>query len=140
VPNYDARSNSPNVWHNGEYTDPFARPDATPLWRNGNWPTPHDGSDRDAEFSPTAWDHGELARGVRACRNDEARHEILSFERAFERAAALLFQKNYYPSRFSERVNPYPTITERAPWLDLPFDRQDYDGVWFPHGVEPPRP
>ncbi|MFO0556997.1 MAG: M23 family metallopeptidase [Polyangiales bacterium] len=129
-----------NTWLDGEYVDPFARAGEIALWRNGNWPTPHDGSDRDSTFEPTQWDHGEIARGVRACRSDEARREILSFDNAFERAAALIFQKNYYPSRFDEPVNPYPERHARAPWLDLPFSREDYDGVCFAHGVEPPRP
>jgi murein DD-endopeptidase len=129
-----------NTWLDGEYVDPFARPGEVSLWRNGNWPTPHDGSDRDSAFEPTRWDHGEIARAIRGCKSDVARREILSFDNGFERAAALLFQKNYYPSRFSEPVNPYPARSSRAPWLDLPFAREDFDGVSFPHGVEPPRP
>lgn len=130
-----------NTWLNGEYVDPFARAGEVPLWRNGNWPTPFDGATRDeAAFQPTQWDHSEIARALRACTSDEAKREILSFDNGFERAAAVIFQSNYYPSRFRERILPYPTRSPRAPWLDLPFSREDYDGVSFAHGVEPPRP
>ncbi|MBL8681072.1 MAG: M23 family metallopeptidase [Myxococcales bacterium] len=129
-----------NTWLDGAYVDPFAKPGAVSLWRNGNWPTPHKGDTTNDEWEPTKWDHGEIARAIRACKSDEARREILAFENEFERAAALLFMQNYYPSRFSERVSPYRTTHERAPWLDLPLSHEDYDGVWFPHGVEPPRP
>jgi murein DD-endopeptidase len=128
-----------NTWLDGEYVDPFARPGEIALWRNGNWPTPHDGSDRDSDFEPTRWDDDAIERGIRACRSEQARREIRSFANTFERAAALIFHKNYYPSRFDEPVQLYPEPHARTPWLDLPFSREDYDGVCFIHGVEPPR-
>jgi murein DD-endopeptidase MepM/ murein hydrolase activator NlpD len=128
-----------NTWLDGRYVDPFAKPGGVSLWRNGNWPTPYLGDTAEQDFEPTRWDHGELARAIRACKSDDARREMLGFENEFERAAALLFMQNYYPTRFSERISPYPATHERGRWLDLPFAKEDYDGIWFPHGVEPPR-
>lgn len=50
-----------------------------------------------------------------------------------------LFQRNYFPTRFTERPSLYASTTPRSPRLDLPFLAQDFDGIWFPHGTEPPR-
>ncbi len=127
-----------NVWLDGAYVDPFARPGEASLWRGGNQPTPDDGADGWDAFEPTAWDPDAVEAGLRACRSEEARGDVLGFERGFERAAALLFQMNYFPHRFASRVPLYPVSSSRAPWLDLPFDRSEYDGVRFAHGVVPP--
>ncbi|MDP3276054.1 MAG: M23 family metallopeptidase [Deltaproteobacteria bacterium] len=121
-----------NVWLDGEYVDPFARPGETSLWRNGNWPRPHPSPETMDDFEPTSWDHGELARALRTCLSEPARSEILSFDRDFERACALLFHRNYYPTRFSERTHLYPAQHSRVSWLDLPFSALDYDGICFP--------
>lgn len=51
----------------------------------------------------------------------------------------MLFQQNYYPTRFREHPRLYSAEHPRAPRLDLPFRREDFDGIWFPHGAEPPR-
>lgn len=128
-----------NVWLDGLYVDPFAAPGEVPLWRTGNWPTPARSDDRERAFEPTPWDEDAVERGLAACRHDGARREIAAAPAGFERAAALLFQTNYFPTRFTERPDLYPSKHTREPWLDLPFRADDYDGIWFPHGTEPPR-
>jgi murein DD-endopeptidase MepM/ murein hydrolase activator NlpD len=128
-----------NVWLDGAYVDPFARPGERSLWRAGNLPTPHDGADGWDAFAPTEWDTDAIEEGLRACHSEEARREVRSFERDFEQAAALLFQMNYFPYRFTRRSALYAGGSARDPWLDLPFDRGAYEGVRFAHDVEPPR-
>lgn len=128
-----------NVWLDGEYVDPFGLGDTIPLWRSGNWPTPHVGGD-DREVPGTVWDHEAVERAVDGCRHAGAREEILAARTPEERAMTALFQLNYFPTRFSARPKLYASTTPRGPRLDLPFLARDFDGIWFPHGVEPPRP
>lgn len=127
-----------NVWLDGDYVDPFARPGETALWRHGNWPVPDDGHARDGDFTPTAWDPDAVARGLAACVHDGARREVSALADPALRAMALLFHLNYFPTRFRARPALVRGSHPRTPRLDLPFRREDFDGVWFPHGVEPP--
>ncbi len=127
-----------NVWLDGEYVDPFAPPGVTSLWRGGNWPVPHDGHDDDeAPASDRVPDAVE--RAIDACVHDAARDELRAITDPDARAMALLFQRNYYPTRFRDRPNIYASEHPRTPRLDLPFRGEDFDGIWFPHGTEPPR-
>lgn len=121
-----------NVWLNGEPVDPFALPGEPSLWRGGDWPVPFDGGDPGEPFAPTRWSAEGVERAVEACRHEGARREILSYADPAERAMAALFQMNYYPTRFSSRPSLYEAHHERAPRLDLPLSRSDYDGVRYP--------
>ncbi len=127
-----------NVWLDGEYVDPFARPGETALWRHGNWPAPSP-DDASEDVPPTAWDRDAVACTLDGCTHEATRREITTITDDDERAMAVLFHRNYYPTRFRERPTLYATRSPRAPRLDLPFRREDFDGIWFPHGVEPPR-
>lgn len=131
-----------NVWLDGEYVDPFAAPGEVPLWRGGNWPTPFrgDAAAAEADGAPeTDWDHDAVARGLAACRSAASRAEVESYAVPAERAMALLFHLNYYPTRFAERPRLHREAHARRPRLDLPFRAEDYDGVIFP-GVTGPVP
>jgi murein DD-endopeptidase len=125
-----------NVWLDGEYVDPFALDGSVPLWRNGNWPVPGAGDD---DAPPTAWDHDAVRDAVDACQHEGARTEILAAPTPESRAMTALFHLNYYPTRFARRPTLYARASPRAARLDLPFRAEDFDGTWFPHGVEPPR-
>ncbi len=127
-----------NVWLDGEYVDPFARDGEVSLWRGGNWPTPCDapGEELRAEAD---WDLDAMTRALDACVHEGSRREVLAEREVASRAMTLLFHMNYYPTRFRERPCLYATRHARAPRLDLPFRREDFDGIWFPHGTEPPR-
>ena len=127
-----------NVWLNGEYVDPFGLGDTIPLWRNGNWPIPHRGEGVD-DAPPTRWDHDAVARTLDACTHAGARADIAAGESPEARAMNALFQTLYYPTRFTARPCLYAERSPRTPRLDLPFRAEDFDGIWFPHGVEPPR-
>lgn len=126
-----------NVWHNGDYVDPFALGETKPLWRNGNWPVPNDRLDDEAP--PTRWDHDAVARAVRACLHDGSRADIVTAPTPEARAMNALFHTLYYPTRFSERPRLYAEESPREGRLDLPFRPEDFDGICFPHGAEPPR-
>lgn len=129
-----------NTWLDGAYVDPFAPPGETALWRAGNWPAPFRGDDAEAAqepCTPTDWDDDAMARALAACRSPASRAEVSSFDDRGERAMALLFHMNYYPTRFAERPCLYRERHPRRPRLDLPFHRDDYDGVAFP-GVPGP--
>lgn len=129
-----------NVWLDGAYVDPFAGPGEVALWRGGNSPTPFRGDAAvetpDAEpLTETDWDEVAMARALAACRSPDTRAEVESFAAPAERAMALLFHMNVYPTRFAERPRLYREPHARRPRLDLPFHPDDYDGVVFP-GVE----
>src|SRR5690606_39137634 len=96
------------------------------------------GDERGDEAPPeTDWDEAAMARALAACRSEQSRAEVESIAAPGERAMALLFHMNYYPTRFSERPRLYREQHARRPRLDLPFRAEDYDGVVFP-GVPGP--
>ncbi len=129
-----------NVWLDGEYVDPFAITGETALWRDGNWPTPCADPDADDRVAtPSKWDRDAIARTLASCLHDETRRDIASVVDEDDRALAVVFHRNYFPTRFGERPPLTLTRTARRGRLDLPFRREDFDGIWFPHGVEPRR-
>lgn len=127
-----------NVWLDGSYVDPFARADAPSLWRRHNDPTPA-GADElaDAAFTPTPWDEAAIAALHDACTHAATRAEIAGAPTVETRAGAALFHACYFPTRFTgdvarARAALYGTAHPREPRLDLPFSRDDYDGVVLP--------
>jgi murein DD-endopeptidase len=123
-----------NVWLDGAYVDPFAVPGEVPLWRGPEGlPVPHDGSGTDEAPEPGDWAHEEIAAIVRECRHPGMRCELEAIDDADQRAMGVLFATRYFPTRFARRLpRLYRTRHERAPWLDLPFRRQDFDGIVAP--------
>lgn len=119
-----------NVWLNGDYVDPFALPGEIPLWRSGNDPAPFDGAEHGPE-EPTAWDPALVDAAVAACVEPEVRAALEGEEDLGFRAMNVMFQRNYYPTRFSSRPPLYETEHTREPWLDLPFRAEDYEGISF---------
>lgn len=127
-----------NVWLDGEYVDPFAAPGETALWRARNWPVADRGGGSD-DLPPSDWDHAAIEKAIDECAHEGARAELRGIADDDERAMGVLFQSTYYPTRFRERPRLYRVTHARAPRLDLPFRAEDFDGIWFPHGVEPSR-
>jgi murein DD-endopeptidase len=124
-----------NVWLDGVAVDPFALPGELALWRTGNSPTPFTGSAAgaaDEPVEPTEWDELAITRALAACISDASRDEIESIADRDQRAMAVLFHLNYYPTRFRARPTIYAARHPRCPMLDLPFLAADYDGVQFP--------
>ena len=121
-----------NVWLNGEPVDPFAEPGEASLWRRQNDPVPDDGVADDGGVAPTAWDAATVDAAVSSCDVAAVRAELRAIERVELRAMAVLFQLNYYPTRFGARVGPHAAMFPREPRLDLPFRAADVVGVAFP--------
>ncbi len=117
-----------NVWLDGETADPFAAPGEIALWRDGNEPRPAR-DEEDEPLTPTDWDEAGLAAAIAACTHAGVRDELLA-EPDFERRAMnLLFHRNYFPLRFSERPRVIRGEVKRAPTLTLPLRAQDFEGV-----------
>ena len=123
-----------NVWLDGEYVDPFAEPGEASLWLHHNDPRPDEGANGadGSTFEPTRWDPDAVAAGVEACLDPSTRDELAAEPDPGRRAMNLLFQRNYYPTRFRGRPALESETHVRAPWLTLPLRREDYDGVAFP--------
>ena len=121
-----------NVWLNGEPVDPFAEPGETSLWRRQNDPVPDDGAADDGGAAPTAWNADAVNAAIAACDISSVRDALRAIERIETRAMSLLFQMNYYPTRFGTRVAPYSATFPREPRLDLPFRAGDVVGIALP--------
>lgn len=145
-----------NVWLDGRYVDPFAPSAAvlarasgpgaprdpadatTPLWRGGNAPVPASAADeRDDDLEPTRLRPGAVDELLAACRSPASADEIRGAATEEERTGAALLHLCYFPTRFDgARLGPefslYDARHRREPRLDLPFSREDYDGVSFP--------
>ncbi|MCW5893009.1 MAG: M23 family metallopeptidase [bacterium] len=122
-----------NVWLGTEPVDPFALPGEPSLWRRHNDPVPDDGSADDADFTPTPWEPERIEAGIAACTVADVRAALRAIPALDERAMALLFQYNYYPTRFPERPGLHAGPCPRRPRLDLPFRATDAVGIAFPN-------
>ena len=122
-----------NVWLDGEYVDPFAAPARAgepveaSLWLDGEAPCPRD--ERDEPFTPTRWDERGVAQAIEACTDAAIRAELAAEPALDRRAMNLLFQRNYYPTRFASRPAVVEGTHARAPRLTLPFRPRDFVGI-----------
>jgi murein DD-endopeptidase len=126
-----------NVWLNGEPVDPFASAGETPLWRDGNDPSPAKQDDESGEaedFEPSTWDEAAVDVVIDGCRDAELRARLEQTESLMRRGADTLFHLNYFPNRFEERRYVFAEHHERQPMLDLPLRAEDYVGVRFLEG------
>lgn len=121
-----------NVWLDGEPVDPFAAPGEVSLWRRWNDPVPDDGTADDAGAAPTPWSERVVEAAIGGCAVERVREELRATTPLEARAMAVLFQMNYYPTRFRFRVNPHGEPSPRTPRLDLPFRAADVAGIVFP--------
>lgn len=117
-----------NVWLDGEYVDPFACPGEIAIWRDGNDPRPHRGGD-DEPFSPTPWDARGVGEAIEACADPSVRAALQAEPALDRRAMNLLFQRNYYPTRFTARPRVIAGPVAREPRLTLPVRADEFDGV-----------
>lgn len=127
-----------NVWLDGDYVDPFASAGAVALWRNGNWPIPAGPGERDDDVPASDWNLAGVEAAIAACTDPDAQRAMSAEAEPGARALGALFQVNYYPMRFRSAPSLYARTHPRTPRLDLPFRAEDFDGIAFPHGGEPP--
>jgi hypothetical protein len=119
---------------------PSRDPARVSLWRNGNWPRPHDAKRPTTALRASRLGPRRDRPRDRGCLSDVSFDaELLAFSDGDERAVAVLFQQNYYPSRFQRTGQPGSTRGVTRSEARSSVRREDFDGVSFPHGVEPPR-
>lgn len=117
-----------NTWLQGEPVDPFAHDGRESLWRGGQ-PAPQGGLDEE-EAAPSEYDAAAVQAAVEACRTAWVRAELAATPEQ-HRAADVIAQMNYYPTRFERRVDVYAGRHARTPRLDLPFGADRFDRVAF---------
>jgi len=120
-----------NVWLNGEPVDPFARADEASLWRAGPRPAPFRGDAVDAAFEPSHYDEAAVDACIDGCKTPSVRARLRALTPLSRRAAYSIIERNYYPTRFPVRPNPYQEWHPRQGRLDLPFSADDFDGAVF---------
>jgi len=126
-----------NVWLGGAYVDPFARagrPDEGDVLRGGRDARPADDPPcrepapaRDAVTSP--WQHDAAASVLASCRDAATRSRLAAIPDPALRAANVFLERAYFPTRFASVEPLLPGSAPRAPRLDLPFSRVDFDGL-----------
>lgn len=123
-----------NVWYGGVAADPYAASDdETSLWRRRNDPVPLGASDvvEDRPWSSSFSADG-VARCLAACRDDDVRAMIGSLDSVERQGAELLIETITYPLRFTDPEAGrllFDDVPARAPRLDLPLHRDQFDGT-----------
>lgn len=120
-----------NIWHNCKPVDPFAKDDEAVLWKTGSLPVPHDPATESEEFIPSVYDEDKIEAAIASCKTQKIKDYLRSIPEIKYRAAELIIEMNYYPTRFPLDINIYKVEHPRQPVLDLPFHAKDYDGVVF---------
>ena len=122
-----------NTWLNNESIDPFTFQGENSMWRGGGLPQPWDGEEEKDEvpFTPSHYNEDVLREVIEACKTPSVREHLLAIEDLSLRAAQTIIQMNYYPTRFPKKYNLYDKTYLRSPRMDLPFSREDFDGVAF---------
>jgi murein DD-endopeptidase len=118
-----------NVWLNGEPVDPFPHDQQSSLWRNGAFPKAAESNEVD--YSVSVYDSGGVEMALSACKTNSVRMKISKYASVEEKAVHTIIQMNYYPTRFTRRVNVYGKEYPRSSRLDLPFRSQDFNRVVF---------
>jgi murein DD-endopeptidase len=119
-----------NVWLDGEPVDPFPMPGEISLWRGGAprpVPTEVDGE----PLPPPDYDETRVDAAIASCRTASVRAELEVLVPLERRAAHLIAERCYYPTRFANRGNVYRNAHPRCERLYLPFRACDVDGVVF---------
>jgi len=119
-----------NVWHGARPVDPFPHDGQPSMWRAGRVPTPVR-REAPGPFEPSSYDAERVDALIASCRTPSRREAMQAIEPLWARAAALVAELNYYPTRFAPGAQPYAEVGPRAPVLDLPLSGDDVDGATF---------
>ncbi len=122
-----------NTWLDGTTVDPFAAAGETSLWLNGNDPKPHalcewERSDLDVE---SLFCEEAVMKAIDDCLDPALYRRLQAIEWLPERAAHVIYQRNYRPSKFRNFDSLYREVHSREPQLDLPFRPEDVSGICF---------
>lgn len=118
-----------NVWLNGFPVDPFARAEETSMWRGGS-PAPQS-AEGDGEIPVSGFAPQAVEALVASCKTLSVRRDLEAIEPLADRAAQVIIGRNYYPTRFDQRIHPYAQKHPRRECLDAPFLASDFDAVVF---------
>lgn len=118
-----------NVWLNGEPVDPFAYGENKSMWAGIYLPTVSKSSD--STFTPSEYNETKTNAAIITCKTLRVRERISSIKQLKYKAAHTIIEMNYYPTRFSERINIYDKEYAREPRLDLPFKAEEFEKVVF---------
>lgn len=119
-----------NTWLNGEPIDPFARDGETSVWTERNSPRPFEGRDDEVVRTSTVSDSA-FARALAECRDGALRDRLAATPDKYRASMELIFEQNYYPTRFTQRLSPFGEVLPRSARIDLPFEANDYVGTIF---------
>jgi murein DD-endopeptidase MepM/ murein hydrolase activator NlpD len=119
-----------NVWLDGTPVDPFARPDETSLWL-GDRPTPAPAAVQSEPFAPSRYRAQRVDEVVSACVTASVRERLRAVEPLERRAAYVVAERCYYPTRFPSSANVYAEEHPRSPRLSMPFGAESFDGIVF---------
>ncbi|MFW5877205.1 MAG: M23 family metallopeptidase [Myxococcota bacterium] len=118
-----------NTWLDGEPVDPFASGSDASLWI-GETPSPA-ARGEDEPYTPSAYDPEAVHASIASCLTPSVRERLSALPTLELQAAHLIWERNYYPTRFPLRNHVYRERHERRPRLSLPFPARDFDGVVF---------
>jgi murein DD-endopeptidase len=118
-----------NAWLNGEPIDPFANNNKISIWASGALPLPPNNSI--GNYTPSVYNTAKVDEAIGYCKTPSVRQRLSAIKNIEERAVHTIIEMNYYPTRFTQRVNLYAQIHPRIPMLDLPFSEKDFDSVVF---------
>lgn len=119
-----------NTWLDGIAVDPFAKAGETSLWRNA-FPEPApEGADLE-DYAPSTFDDDAIRHVTEGCKTQKIRNWLSNIPAIETRGNYLVFEQNYYPTRFPVVRNVYATNHERTQRLTMPFRPEDFDGCVF---------
>ncbi len=121
-----------NTWLNGEPVDPFALPYGGSLWKLGQaLPYSSEEHKENSNFQLSTYNEDKLEEAIESCITQSSRERIRAIKHLPYRAAELIAEMNYYPTRFPKRINIYDQDYQTTEALYLPFSRKDFDGFVF---------
>ena len=118
-----------NTWLDGEPVDPFALDPDDSLWIGGS-PQPAMAGDDDG-YQADELDESAIDEAIAACLTASVRERLTALPSVEARAFHLLWERNYYPTRFPLQNLVYRRRHQRRPRLTLPFPGSDFDGAVF---------
>ena len=122
-----------NVWLDGQAVDPFARtsqPGEASLFVGGK-PTPQPEGVAAEEARDSDYDPQRLEAMLEGCITRSVRSRLSAVEPVSRRGGRLVFEMNYYPTRFRDRGNPLRERHARRERLHMPFSARLFDGVVY---------
>lgn len=122
-----------NVWLDGAPVDPFARAQIAgeaSLW-HGDWPAPVPAALEPEPPTPSSYEPARVDAIIASCVTAPVRARLAAITEPTARGGAVVFERNYYPTRFRDHGSPLAAVHPRRPRLHLPFSAALFDGVVF---------